>query len=167
MPAAVRSAAHRVAATVRDPELPALTVEDLGVLRQVEEQDGRVVVTITPTYSGCPALATMRDDLVRVLHDAGYPEVRVDVQLFPAWSSDDITAAGRAALAAAGLSVPGAAPRTTGPVPLTLLPPARAVRCPNCGSVRASLSSEFGPTACTALYRCDDCLEPFEHLKEI
>ncbi len=126
-----------------------------------------MVVAITPTYSGCPAMATMRDDLVHRLTDAGYRDVRVRVVLEPAWSSDWITERGREALAAHGISAPGPAPRHDGPVVLNLLPTRRALRCPRCGSPAAELTSEFGPTACKALYRCTDCLEPFEHVKEI
>ncbi|WP_307832211.1 1,2-phenylacetyl-CoA epoxidase subunit PaaD [Prauserella cavernicola] len=159
--------AHAVAATVTDPELPMLTLADLGVLREVSEQDGRVVVAITPTYSGCPAMDTMRDDLVHALSGAGYAEVEVRTVLRPAWSSDWITDDGRRKLAEAGISPPGAAPRHTGPVPLTLGPPARSVRCPRCGTGDTELLSEFGSTACKALHRCRSCHEPFDHVKEI
>ncbi len=148
--------------------MPMLTLADLGVLREVTTQpDGRVVVTLTPTYSGCPAMAAMRDDLVRVLGRNGFEDVEVRTRLSPAWSSDWISARGRAALAAHGLSAPGPATRPTGPVPLTLLAPRRALACPRCGSPRTDLVSEFGATACKALYRCLACLEPFEHVKEI
>jgi ring-1,2-phenylacetyl-CoA epoxidase subunit PaaD len=157
--------AYDVAASVTDPEMPMLTLEDLGVLRDVSEDDGRVVVAITPTYSGCPAMATMRDDLVRTLKAAGYDEVRVRIELHPAWSSDWITERGRAALVAHGISAPGPAPR--GPVVLNLLPTRRSTACPRCGSPDIELTSEFGATACKALYRCAACLEPFEHVKEI
>lgn len=159
------SSALQVAATVTDPEMPMLTLVDLGVLRDVEEAGERVTVTITPTYSGCPAMATMRDDLVHALHDAGYPEVDVKVSLSPAWSSDWITQHGRDQLRAHGLSAPGPAP--TGPIPLTLIPRQRDIACPRCGSADVRLTSEFGPTACKALYACTECLEPFEHVKEI
>ncbi|WP_246142463.1 1,2-phenylacetyl-CoA epoxidase subunit PaaD [Nocardioides rubriscoriae] len=162
--------AREIAAAVTDPEMPMLTLEDLGVLRDVRADDGAgeqgVVVTITPTYSGCPAMATMRDDLVHRLTDAGFT-ARVEVSLTPAWSSDWITERGRQALRDHGLSAPGPAPRTGGPVPLTLTPTRRAIDCPRCGSGRVELTSEFGATACKALYRCTACLEPFEHVKEI
>jgi len=165
---ALRERAHDVARTVTDPEMPMLTLEDLGVLRGVDVAgDGAVVVAITPTYSGCPAMATMRDDLVHRLSDAGFADVRVKVELSPAWSSDWITERGRRALAEAGISAPGPARRTTGPIGLDLLPTRRAVSCPRCGSSAVELTSEFGPTSCKALYRCADCLEPFEHVKEI
>lgn len=156
--------AAEVAGSVRDPEMPMLTLADLGVLRDVRVDGDTVVVSITPTYSGCPAMATMRDDLVHRLNDAGFPQVDVRVVLSPAWSSDWITSRGREALRAAGLSAPGPAPRT---VTLNLGPTRRAVSCPRCGSPRTSLISEFGATACKALYRCTECLEPFDHVKEI
>ncbi|MBC7638515.1 MAG: phenylacetate-CoA oxygenase subunit PaaJ [Rhodoferax sp.] len=160
--------AYDVAATVVDPELPVLTLADLGVLRSVTDIDGVVEVAITPTYSGCPAMAAMRDDLVRVLTAAGHHEVRVRVDLSPPWSTDWISERGRAALAAAGISPPGPASQTVGPVPLTLTARPRDLRCPRCGApAGAGLVSEFGPTACTALYRCPACAEPFEHVKEL
>jgi ring-1,2-phenylacetyl-CoA epoxidase subunit PaaD len=161
-----------VAATVTDPEMPMLTLADLGVLRAVREEDGadgadgEVVVTITPTYSGCPAMATMRDDLVRRLAEAGH-RARVEVALSPPWTSDWITERGRAALREHGLSAPGPAPARGGPIALDLGPTRRAVTCPRCGSTRVEVTSEFGPTACTAICRCLTCLEPFEHVKEI
>ena len=167
----VRERAHRIAGSVTDPELPMLTLEDLGVLRSVDlVRDGdrcRVEVAITPTYSGCPAMATMRDDLVHRLTDAGFEDVRVRVRLAPAWSTDWITERGRQALAEHGISAPGPAPRHEGPVALDLRPTRRRLHCPRCGSTSVDLVSEFGATSCTALYRCGSCLEPFAHLKEI
>jgi ring-1,2-phenylacetyl-CoA epoxidase subunit PaaD len=118
--------AWTIAATVVDPEMPMLTLEDLGVLRSVTLEGDHVVATITPTYSGCPAMATMRDDLVRRLEQAGF-QAEVRVSLSPAWSSDWITDRGRRALVENGISAPGAAPRRDGPVSLTLLPTPRAV----------------------------------------
>lgn len=158
--------AREVAASVTDPEMPMLTLEDLGVLRGVREEADGVVVTITPTYSGCPAMATMRDDLVHRLAEAGYAAT-VEVSLSPAWSSDWITDRGRQALRDHGLSAPGPAPHRTGPVPLTLLPVRRNLTCPRCSATEVELTSEFGATACKALYRCTACAEPFEHVKEI
>lgn len=157
-----------IAATVVDPELPMLTLADLGVLRDVEvDDDGVVVVSITPTYSGCPAMATMRDDLVRRLQEEGYDDVRVEVVLQPAWTTDWITPAGRAALTEAGISPPGPAEHREGPVALRLAPTRRALHCPQCGSADVEVTSEFGSTACKALYRCRECREPFDHIKEI
>lgn len=159
--------AREVAAEVTDPEMPMLTLADLGVLRDVEVRDASVVVTITPTYSGCPAMATMRDDLVHRLRDAGFDDVRVRVSLSPAWSSDWISERGRQALRDHGTSPPGPAPRSDGPVALSLLPRRRSLQCPRCASPELELVSEFGSTACKALYRCTQCLEPFDHVKEI
>lgn len=157
-----------VAATVTDPELPMLTLADLGVLREVTEDDGTVTVSITPTYSGCPALGAMRDDLVRALRKAGFAAVEVRAVLRPPWTTDWITADGRRKLAAAGIAPPGPAPRrAAGPVPLTLEPPPARVPCPRCGSPDTVLVSPFGATACKALRRCRDCAEPFEHVKEL
>ena len=158
-----------VAATVADPELPVLTLADLGVLRQVERTGERgVLVTITPTYTGCPAMEVIRTDLRAALRRAGYAEVEVRTVLSPAWSTDWITPDGRRKLAAAGIAPPGAAPRrAAGPVPLTLGPVVRRVACPQCGAADTDETSAFGPTPCTALRRCRSCGEPFQHVKEI
>lgn len=167
---AVRSDARAVAETVTDPELPMLTLADLGVLRDVEVTgSGGVVVTITPTYSGCPALTEMRSDLYRRLTGAGYPEVEVRTVLDPPWTTDWISGAGRRKLAENGIAPPGTAPVSTGegPVPLALGPTRRHVRCPQCGSADTEELSEFSATACRALRRCRSCFEPFEHMKEI
>lgn len=160
--------ARDVAARVRDPELPVLTLADLGVLRDVRVADGRVLVTITPTYSGCPAVAEMGADLRASLHAAGYADVEVRLSLTPAWTTDWITEEGRRKLAEAGIAPPARiGPRPAGPVPLTLTPPERRVACPRCGSHHTTELSRFGSTACKALRRCADCAEPFEHVKEI
>ncbi|RZQ61721.1 1,2-phenylacetyl-CoA epoxidase subunit PaaD [Amycolatopsis suaedae] len=157
-----------VAETVTDPELPMLTLADLGVLREVSEVDGKVTVSITPTYTGCPAMDTMRDDLVHALNGAGFADVEVRTVLRPAWSTDWISAEGRRKLAEAGIAPPGSAPvRAPGPVPLTLSPPASRVACTHCGSTDTELLSAFSATACKALRRCRSCSEPFEHVKEI
>ncbi len=157
-----------VAETVTDPELPALTLADLGVLRDVRVQDDTVVVDITPTYSGCPAMGVMRADLLHALHSAGFDDVEVRTVLSPAWSTDWISDAGRRKLAEAGIAPPGRAPlRPLGPVPLQLGPSRRTASCPLCGSADTEELSEFGATACKALRRCCSCREPFEHVKEI
>jgi len=161
---------REIAASVLDPEMPLLTLEDLGVLRDVTvAQDGTVVVTITPTYSGCPAMATMRDDIAHKLHDHGYVDVEIRTSLAPAWSSDWISEEGRRKLRETGYSVPRPARRrpTTGPIPLTLTVQPRTIACPQCGSLNTILKSEFGATLCKAQYHCSDCLEPFDHVKEI
>jgi ring-1,2-phenylacetyl-CoA epoxidase subunit PaaD len=157
----VQPRARQIAASVLDPELPMVTIEDLGILRDVTEDDqGRVHVTITPTYSGCPAMETIRDDIVSNLELAGYRQVDVEFVLSPAWSTDDLTDDGRDKLARAGIAPPG--PAHTGPVSLTL-----GVRCPQCGSLDTRESSRFGSTACKSLWVCRSCREPFDHFKAL
>jgi ring-1,2-phenylacetyl-CoA epoxidase subunit PaaD len=142
--------AHTVVAEVPDPELPFVTVADLGILREVSEQDGRVVVTITPTYSGCPAMREIVADIKHRLHRAGADDVEVRVRLSPAWTTDWVTDEGRRKLREAGVAPPsGHAPAA----------------CPRCGSADTRELSRFSGTACKALHRCNECLEPFEYLK--
>ncbi|MDQ2726394.1 MAG: phenylacetate-CoA oxygenase subunit PaaJ [Actinomycetota bacterium] len=161
--------AREVVEAVADPELPALTLADLGILRDVEEDErGRVTVIITPTYTGCPAMDTMRDDVEHALAGAGYRHIEVRKVLQPPWTTDWITAKGRRKLAAAGLAPPGPARHPgPGPVPLVLGARPQPVRCPRCGSVDTTETSRFGATACKALWRCRSCAEPFEHIKEL
>ena len=163
-----RATPRAVAETVTDPELPMLTLADLGVLRDVRTERGTVVVEITPTYTGCPAMGVMRADLVHALHEAGFPDVDVRTVLSPPWSTDWISEQGRRKLAEAGIAPPGPAPvRHPGPVPLQLGPVVRSVPCPLCGSPDTEELSAFGATACKDLRRCHACGEPFEHVKEI
>ncbi|MFE6363186.1 1,2-phenylacetyl-CoA epoxidase subunit PaaD [Streptomyces sp. NPDC057806] len=158
--------ARRVAERVPDPELPMLTLADLGVLREVTlAEDGTVVAELTPTYSGCPAMAEMRADVAACLRDAGYPRVEIRTVLNPPWTSDWITPEGRRKLAEHGIAPPGPAPR--GPVPLTLTPTRRTVPCPRCASADTEETSRFAATSCKALWRCRACREPFESVKEI
>ncbi|GLF92678.1 1,2-phenylacetyl-CoA epoxidase subunit PaaD [Streptomyces yaizuensis] len=161
--------ARRIAGQVPDPELPMLTLADLGVLRDVEVlPDGTVVASLTPTYSGCPAMAEMRADVAARLRDAGFERVEIRTCLSPPWTSDWITPAGRRTLADHGIAPPGAAPPAVrGPVPLVLTPTRRTVPCPRCGSAETEETSRFAATACKALWRCRTCREPFEYLKEI
>ncbi|GAA3747245.1 phenylacetate-CoA oxygenase subunit PaaJ [Leifsonia bigeumensis] len=151
-----------VAATVLDPEVPVLTIEDLGVLRSAEIVDGRAHVTITPTYSGCPAMGAIRDDVVSALDAAGYPEPQVELVLSPAWTTDWMSAAGKRKLEEYGIAPPsGLTPvRRTGPTRLAL-----SVRCPQCGSLDTRETSRFGSTSCKALYACNACQEPFDYFK--
>ncbi|MFC4910250.1 1,2-phenylacetyl-CoA epoxidase subunit PaaD [Actinomadura gamaensis] len=187
MVSARRPPARAVAERVVDPELPMLTLADLGVLRDVAEApDGSVTVALTPTYSGCPAMAEMRAGVVRSLREAGYADVRVTTVLDPPWSSDWISAEGRRKLAEHGVSPPGPASHGSasrgagsrgagsreaaarrGPVPLVLGAVREALTCPNCGSRDTEETSRFSSTVCKALWRCRSCSEPFEHVKEI
>ncbi len=152
--------ARAVLDAVVDPEIPVLTIADLGVLRDVQEIDGHVEVTITPTYSGCPAMDAIRADIVAALRGAGYGDVAVRTVLSPAWTTDWMTDDGRRKLAESGIAPPGQ--RGPGPVLLEL-----GIRCPLCGSTDTRLSSRFGSTACKALRVCNACREPFDHFKSI
>jgi ring-1,2-phenylacetyl-CoA epoxidase subunit PaaD len=158
--------AYDVAAAVPDPELPMLTLHDLGILRDVHVEGDTVVATVTPTYSGCPAMREIGHDVRHRLEQAGYAKVEVRTQLAPAWSSDWITEDGRAKLHAAGIAAPHAASRRSGPIPLTLGTPA-PVACPRCGSTRTVRTADFSATACKSLHRCTQCAEPFEQIKAI
>ncbi|QNE76277.1 phenylacetate-CoA oxygenase subunit PaaJ [Streptomyces finlayi] len=154
---------HRLAGAVPDPELPVLTLQELGVLRGVHmEGPDSVTVRLTPTYTGCPAIEAMSADIERVLHDHGMKDVSVVTVLAPAWSTDDISDEGRRKLSEFGIAPPRPQGGTGGPVPLTL-----AVRCPHCGSTDTELLSRFSSTACKALRRCVACREPFDHFKEL
>ena len=158
-----QDAAHRaraIAAAVCDPEVPVLTIEDLGVLRDVVVTGSRVTVTITPTYSGCPAMDAIRDDLVRALAEAGFADVEVRTTLAPAWTSDWMSEDGKRKLAAYGIAPPTGRSTMSGPVRLQL-----GVPCPRCGSLRTREVSRFGSTSCKALYECRACLEPFDSFK--
>jgi len=146
-------------AAVVDPELRVVTIEELGILRDVAvEAGGRVTVTITPTYTGCPAMDAIRADIDAALRAAGHPDNEVRTVFAPAWSTDEITPAGREKLAAAGIAPPGPAR----PVPLVI-----AVRCTHCGSPDTEQLSRFGSTACKALWRCRACGEPFDAMKAL
>lgn len=161
-----------VVAEVVDPEMPMLTLDDLGVVRDVVQggdgDDDTVTVTITPTYSGCPAIDAMRADLRTRLNEAGYPRVNVRTVLTPAWSTDWISERGLRALAEHGIAPPAKTSGLRGgPITLTLTAPSVDVRCPRCDAPVTEELSRFGPTACTALRRCPSCSEPFEHMKDI
>ncbi|MFJ8111157.1 1,2-phenylacetyl-CoA epoxidase subunit PaaD [Streptomyces sp. NPDC096132] len=160
-----------LAGSVPDPELPVLTLSELGVVRAVRVQNaGSVEVQLTPTYTGCPAIEAMSSDIERVLHEHGVRQVTVRTVLAPAWSTDDITDEGRRKLREFGIAPPRTG-RGTGPVALALGPTrtldADPVRCPHCGSADTELLSRFSSTACKALRRCLACREPFDHFKEL
>jgi ring-1,2-phenylacetyl-CoA epoxidase subunit PaaD len=150
-------------AEIPDPEIPVISLVDLGVVKDVEIDDGRVVIEFTPTFLGCPALEPMRQAMERKVEELGAtPEVRV--VLDDSWSSDRITAAGREKLRAAGFAPP--APRPTGKLELVQLQTG-AFRCPYCGSTETRLENLFGPTPCRSIRYCDSCRQPFEQFKTI
>ncbi|MET4058794.1 ring-1,2-phenylacetyl-CoA epoxidase subunit PaaD [Arthrobacter sp. UYP6] len=157
-PAAAR--AWDIAATVCDPEIPVLTIEDLGVLRAVEPTGPKTVtVTITPTYSGCPAMDAIRQDVTAALNAAGYEQVRVDLVLAPAWTTDWMSESGKEKLNTYGIAPP-TGKAAAGPVRLGL-----SVKCPQCSSLNTRELTRFGSTSCKALYVCQDCREPFDYFK--
>lgn len=151
-------AARAAASAVPDPELPMLTVADLGILRGVEWRDGQIVVSLTPTYTGCPATLAIKLAVEAALLEAGLDKARVETVLAPAWSSDDITEAGRRKLRESGIAPPagkGSGGRGADD----------GVACPRCGSTVTEQISAFGSTACKALWRCRACREPFDYFK--
>ncbi|MEV8515409.1 1,2-phenylacetyl-CoA epoxidase subunit PaaD [Dactylosporangium sp. NPDC051484] len=153
--------AWAAAATVADPELPVLTIAELGILRQVEVDGSRVTVTVTPTYLGCPAMDVIAAGIVAAVQAAGFGPVEVVRSLSPAWTTAWLGAQAREKLLAAGIAPPGPGPR------LLPLPTRReAPPCPRCGAAATTELSRFGAAACMALWRCTGCGEPFEHLKE-
>ena len=150
--------AFDVAAAVLDPEIPVLTLADLGVMRGACRRDGKIVVSITPTYTGCPATAAIQLAVEIALAEAGLADARVETVLSPSWTTDDITADGRAKLKAFGIAPPGKGS------PAQLFADEQ-VECPQCGSTQTVRISEFGSTACKALWRCESCREPFDYFK--
>jgi ring-1,2-phenylacetyl-CoA epoxidase subunit PaaD len=158
---ALRRRAYEAAATVCDPEVPVLTIADLGILHDVSVGDeGKVVVTILPTYSGCPAMGVIQRDVEAALAEAGFTDVAVKLSSSPVWSTDLISEAGREKLRASGIAPPG-----RGRGEHRLFAPGEPVRCPRCGSPATEKISAFGATACKALWRCTSCREPFEYFK--
>lgn len=151
-----------VAATVPDPEIPVISIADLGILRGARFDAEQPVITITPTYSGCPAMETISTDVKNAVEQAGFPRPTIDLVLHPAWTTDWITEEGKQALEDYGIAPPRRESKTTGPIPLTLSAP---VTCPRCKSRNTHKLSHFGSTSCKALYSCRDCHEPFDYFK--
>lgn len=154
-----RSRAWHAAASVLDPEVPCVTVADLGILRSVEIEDGVAVARVTPTYSGCPAVLAIELAVEAALLDAGF-EARIERVISPAWTTDWITEEGRQKLRVYGIAPPVKASNS-----VRALFGETQVACPQCGSVETERVSEFGSTACKALYRCTACREPFDYFK--
>jgi len=146
--------------TVSDPEIPVLSIMEMGVVRSAEIKNGIVEVQITPTYSGCPAMDVIGDDIIKAFQEKGL-EAKVELILSPAWTTDWITPKGRLALEKYGI----ASPLNETADKEALLGNKKLVKCPQCGSFNTKLVSQFGSTACKAFFQCKDCLEPFDYFK--
>ena len=144
---------------VMDPEIPVLSLVDLGVVRKVELDEETPRVTITPTYSGCPAAKVMEEDIVARLRKEGFADVRINTVLSPAWTTDWITEKGKKALKDYGIAPPEQTTSDKG----ALLGHPKQVSCPQCSSRNTEMLSQFGSTPCKALYRCTECSEPFDY----
>ncbi len=171
--------AAALAASVPDPEIPVITLGDLGIVRSVHREAGRVVVTITPTYTGCPATDVIADDVRQILREHGFVDAQVRLTLSPPWTTDWITATGRERLRAYGIAPPGRGaaaqeavmrfvPRSRPAAPLAGSAPTAhdaPITCPNCGSIATEQLSAYGSTPCKAIHRCLACREPFDYFK--
>ncbi len=153
-----------VLARVADPEIPVISVTELGIVREVRVDGDAVAVVVTPTYSGCPATEVIEQSIVGALREAGAAAVRVHTQLTPPWTTDWITPAAQEKLRRYGIAPPGMIAGQGDPQPVSF---AARVDCPLCGSGNTERLSTFGATACKALYRCRDCREPFEYFKPL
>lgn len=156
-----------VLAAIPDPEIPVMSLVELGVVRDVSWRGEQLVVTLTPTYSGCPATEAIAADVAKALADAGLTGARIETRLSPAWTTDWIAPAAKERLARYGIAPPGlrAAVQTIDLGALRRRMPSPPVPCPRCGSTRTRELSRFGSTPCKAQHRCDDCLEPFDYFK--
>ena len=164
MSAPTVEAVRETLAEVCDPEIPVLALEDLGVLRDVTVVGDDVIVTITPTYSGCPAMDEIRGDITAALARRGWERVTVQTVLAPAWTTDWMTERGRQQLLDYGLAPPQRR-GSSGPVAVSIGRRPDLPACPHCGSARTEELSRFGSTSCKSLWRCTDCREPFDHFK--
>jgi ring-1,2-phenylacetyl-CoA epoxidase subunit PaaD len=146
--------------SVSDPEIPVLTILDMGVVRYAAKEGDKISIKITPTYSGCPAMDVIEEDIIKAFNNAGH-EVSIELVLSPAWTTDWITEAGREALEKYGIAPPLEADADKE----ALLGNKKIVKCTLCGSTNTNLVSQFGSTACKALFKCQDCQEPFDYFK--
>ncbi len=147
---------------VKDPEIPVLSLWDMGILRDIQREGDSVTVTITPTYSGCPAMDVIREDIVNLLKAHGIKQCSVSTKLAPAWTTEWMTEKGRSELRRYGIAAPDDVLEPSGGVT-----PNASVRCPHCGSHHTKRISEFGSTACKALFQCQNCEEPFDYFKQL
>lgn len=150
----------KIIESVMDPEIPVINVVDLGVIRDVTVEGKEISIKLTPTYSGCPAMDVIGDDLERAFADHGYTS-HIQLIMSPPWTTDWITERGRKAMEAYGI----AAPLEETADKDVLLNEKKLVKCTNCGSKNTKLVSQFGSTACKAMFQCEDCLEPFDYFK--
>ncbi|TND07836.1 MAG: ring-1,2-phenylacetyl-CoA epoxidase subunit PaaD [Bacteroidetes bacterium] len=146
---------------VPDPEIPVISVVELGVVRAIEKSGEKIIVSVTPTYTGCPAMKMMEDDIVSKLKEKGYTDIQLRTVLSPAWTTDWLSDATKEKLRRYGIAPPEKSTADKN----ALLGKPREVKCPRCGSAHTSMISQFGSTACKALWKCDDCQEPFDYFK--
>ncbi|RMG79124.1 MAG: phenylacetate-CoA oxygenase subunit PaaJ [Bacteroidetes bacterium] len=152
---------YTILENVKDPEIPVLSLKDLGVIRHIKEENGKIIVEITPTYSGCPAMHQMEQDILAELRKNGFNQVEVKTLLSPSWTTEWITEEGKRKLREYGI----APPNTLTADKNSILGKEKTVKCPRCGSSNTQMISQFGSTACKALFKCNDCLEPFDYFK--
>ncbi|HXC06009.1 MAG TPA: 1,2-phenylacetyl-CoA epoxidase subunit PaaD [Bacteroidia bacterium] len=160
-PSHTREEILKLLSVIPDPEIPVISIQELGILRDVHLKGEEVVVDITPTYSGCPAMKAIEQDIVALLHDQGIDQVKVNLVYAPAWTTDWITEAAKEKLRVYGI----APPEKTSVDKASLTGKPKSLVCPHCGSKHVEMVSQFGSTACKALYKCLDCKEPFDYFK--
>jgi ring-1,2-phenylacetyl-CoA epoxidase subunit PaaD len=161
MNALTKETIFKILSTIPDPEIPVISIEELGILREVKFENDTCVVVITPTYTGCPAMKVIEDDIKIKLKEAGIEKVKVELVYTPAWTTDWISDTAKEKLRIYGI----APPDHTSVDKKVLLGKARDLKCPQCGSTNTEMISQFGSTACKALYKCLDCKEPFDYFK--
>lgn len=156
-----KNAVLNILETVTDPEIPVLTIMDMGIVRDVNfQENGELEIVITPTYTGCPAMHTIEINIKAALQENGFDNTRVKTVLSPAWTTDWLTEEGKRKLKEYGIAPPiGSADKNA------LLGEETKVECPQCGSMNTKMISQFGSTACKSLFKCQDCLEPFDYFK--
>lgn len=151
---------HEILREIPDPEIPVLTLSDLGIIKDVSISGNEVQVTITPTYTGCPAMKVFEEDIISALREAGFENVKIKTRLSPAWTTDWMSEEGRNKLRAYGIAPPvGSSDKSQ------LQLQKRVIQCPQCRSMNTEIISQFGSTPCKSLYRCEDCKEPFDYFK--
>lgn len=158
----IESHIYELIKDIPDPEIPVLTIVDLGVIRNVEDREGNIVITITPTYTGCPAMNQFEDDILKTLKDNGVDNARIETRYDPAWTTDWMSEDAKQKLQAYGIAPPQ---EKTSDKNYIIGKEKKLVICPQCRSSNTKMISQFGSTACKALYQCNDCKEPFDYFK--